>query len=145
MHESVLPLPPGPPDRIRGILDLPGEEGRYSAVMAVWPEVYHSLQSVVKQKYGKSAAAVGDEGRYLLSLPSQAISLKHFEPELICPVQVLVYMKSSHSISFYTRDCAEVGCCLSCACPSEGGFAPNIQEQLPDANNWMGKMISSTF
>ena len=25
-------------------------------------EVYHSLQAVVKQKYGKSAAAVGDEG-----------------------------------------------------------------------------------
>lgn len=25
-------------------------------------KVYHSLQAVVKQKYGKSAAAVGDEG-----------------------------------------------------------------------------------
>ena len=25
-------------------------------------EVYHSLQAVVKDKYGKSAAAVGDEG-----------------------------------------------------------------------------------
>ena len=32
-----------------------GEHG-----MAV--KVYHSLQAVVKQKYGKSAAAVGDEG-----------------------------------------------------------------------------------
>eukprot|EP00913_Durusdinium_trenchii_P007590 g7133.t1 len=59
----------------------------FKEALQIGSEVYHSLQSVVKQKYGKSAAAVGDEG----------------------------------------------------------GFAPNIQEQLPDANNWMGKMISSTF
>jgi len=36
----------------------------FKEALQIGSEVYHSLQAVVKQKYGKSAAAVGDEGGF---------------------------------------------------------------------------------
>ena len=50
-------------------------------------EVYHSLQAVVKQKYGKSAAAVGDEGVaffgwFLSHQPQPSLSIQMIGPWL---------------------------------------------------------------
>lgn len=36
----------------------------FKEALQIGSEVYHSLKDVVKQKYGKDAAAVGDEGGF---------------------------------------------------------------------------------
>jgi enolase len=78
---------------------LPVGASSFREAMRIGAEVYHNLKNVIKEKYGKDATNVGDEGGFAPNILENKEG-KDTERCVVLPAQSCLFRNRSKSLGF---------------------------------------------